>query len=534
MKFVYVLEDEPQIQKDIFDAIKRIDQKIQVRIFSDLEQVYAWMHLATESGPLALALGGSQSESDLTPKADPTSEDELCLVVAKNELIESFSIDLIRKIRDFLIRKKMCSEENPTSLVVTTHDSPTFNITAAAERRVVNNVIFKPFDKLILQQHLEFALVGRHPHTPTNLASLDVDITIDVINDLKLKRVSEVGFSFIASNQLDKGTRSRFYHEIFETTRHKSVIGHCRSSTKIGPREFLCEFDFLCLKTDQISKVRRSIYKNQDHSLQLLKKTSSTPFRVLILDKDLASNLHLKNILNDSIENLEAYSYTSIGQLLSDLRDFKTPNLKTLPPYFDLVLGDYKLFEVEKEERWNKIAAHLSDRAVRYQIKNSEPPDLFLTSKKKISSQELLHIGTWVRDIFLIPLNQSYALRKLAFLYPHLVCKNDISLAIKEVEGPLKVAHPAQALQISEAGVIVRYDFGLQIGDFRRFSLWRGDSIPYSEILGTVNFTEEKVDEKGFLNHFVFFGIRDKQLKNLRIWMRENYVKEKKSALRYI
>ena len=42
------------------------------------------------------------------------------------------------------------------------------------------------------------------------------------------------------------------------------------------------------------------------------------------------------------------------------------------------------------------------------------------------------------------------------------------------------------------------------------------------------NFTEELKEQKGtFVHHFVFFGMKDIYLKNIRLWVRDNYIQNK-------
>ena len=78
------------------------------------------------------------------------------------DAIRSECISLLKKTKDLFVERKICTVEDPTAFVLTVFDDPGFKI-KQLENRILNNVIFKPFDRLILIQHLTNAIDGRHP-----------------------------------------------------------------------------------------------------------------------------------------------------------------------------------------------------------------------------------------------------------------------------------------------------------------------------------------------------------------------------------
>lgn len=527
MKFIYVLEDDERIQKDLFDALKSIDPRLHVRFFKSLADFHEWLKVAVTEGPKALATGGRKLSTDTDPDVAPANTHELRLVVAKNEFLGVKNMGLIKRAREFFLRQKMCSTQEPTALILTAFDSPDFDI-RLAEERIINNVIFKPFDKLILRQHLEYALTGHHPVSTTSVASMQINSSIEMLKDIQCHTVSEIGFSTLNNHEIKIGALTKYYSDIFTTDSKKSVLAYCHSCKEVSPKEYHCEFHYFGIENQQISQIRRDILQDKNHSSEVVKNTLGNKTRILVMEEDVPLGLDLKVYLGERFENSEVFVYSNYGQLLSDLADKDTPNRQEIPSAFDLVFANYALFEVEKDKKWEQLQQYFIDRLKAHGITTSAPPQLLLISRKKLQIEEVKSLSTWCREIFFTPLDKTYITKKLLKLQTSLVNKSEVTIGSHSDQSLLKVANPVEITQISEAGLILKYYREISIGAFREFILWRPEEHETPEITGTVNFTEK--DKGGgafFLNHFVFFGMRDHYLKHIRLWLREAYIKTK-------
>lgn len=526
MKFIYILEDDERIQKDLFETLQNIDPKLSIRFFTDLAQFHEWLKIAVHEGAKALAQGGQKFRNDTSQDIEPSDTHELRLVVAKNEFLGVQNIGLIKRARDFFMRKKMCSEQEPTALILTAFDSPDFDI-SLAEERIINNVIFKPFDKLILKQHLEYALTGHHPVNTGTVASMKIQSTIEMLKDVHLHSLSEVGFTTMNNHEIKIGAITKYYSESFKSGNKKSVFAYCKSCKEISEKEFLCEFLFFGADNQQISQIRRNVLQDKKHGVNDVKNTHGTTMRILVLDEDVPLAMEVKNFLTDKFSNAEVYTYSHYGQLLSDLADKDTANRQQLPPQFDLIFANYDIFEIEREKRWEQIWQYLQDRATKHGVSLGARPDLHLVTRKKIQLDEIRALSTWVKEIFFAPFDKGYMLKKLLLQHSTLLNKETTTVATKADNSLLKVANPVEITQISEAGLVLKYYRAISIGAFREFVLWRPEESDTPEIIGTVNFHEKDKNADYFLNHFVFFGMKDLYLKHIRLWLREAYIKAK-------
>lgn len=529
MKFIYILEDDERIQKDLFETLKNIDPKLAIRFFHSLAEFHEWLKVSVSEGALALATGGRTYKDDTGPPLEPSSSHQLRLVIAKNEFMGIQNLGLIKRAREFFLRKKMCSEQELTALILTAFDSPDFDINLA-EERIINNVIFKPFDKLILKQHLEYALTGHHPVTSTAVASMQINSTIEMLKEVSLNSISEIGFTTVNNHAIRIGALTKYYSDSFTTDSKKSLLAYCHSCQEIGPEQYLCEFLFFGADNQQVSQIRRNIIQNKNHTLDTVHQSSDTKKRILIMDEDVPLSMEQKTFLSERFTNSEVYTYSNYGQLLSDLADKETPNRQTLPVEFDIIFTNYELFEIDKQKKWEQLQQYLKDRCKLHETEMKTVPELYFISKRRLPIDEVKNLSSWAKEVFFTPLDKTYITKKLLKTHADLANKTPVEIAHQKDNNPLKVANPVEITQISEAGLVLKYYREMSIGAFREFILWRPEELETPEIIGTVNYTEkDKGGGDHYLNHFVFFGMKDYYLKHIRLWLREAYIKTKAS-----
>lgn len=561
MEFIFILEDDVRIQKELWDSLRSINPQLYLRFFHNLEEFHVWLKLALQDGPLSLANAGHPFLEDTNAEATPTEKDQLRLIVANNDFLGTKNMSLLKRARDFFIRKKLCSSENPTSLILTAFDNPDFDI-KLAEERIINNVIFKPFDKLILKQHLSFALSGRHAATTTDIASFQLHSTLEMLKEVCLHSLSETGFSTCNNHPISPGAISKYYSEYFESNRKKSLYAVCTGSEKLSDDNYLCHFHFYGADNLQIQNLRRLILNDKSHVDKKTKTQPTSAKKILILEENPHSIAEVESSLQIYFDDIEFFSYESFGQLLADLADKDTAQKKILPPSFDYIFANYTFFEIEPLAKKEQLCQALNERKEKYspQPKQEKPEDeavskngqeelnssttsskedsFFILSRKALEQDQVRDMAKWTQEVFFYPLEKSYIAKKLSQVtqlgtkreldIKFLITKTDNSTKdVKRSFKPLKVANPVDITQISEAGLTLKYYRPMGIGGFREFILWRPNELENPEINATVNFTEKDRGSDAYLNHFVFFGMTDFYLKHLRLWLRDTYIRSK-------
>src|SRR5688572_10594859 len=83
MKYIYVLEDDPKLQKQIYEALRKSEAQAQIRYFASLESFQKWMVLAVKEGQKSLFQGGEKLEIDPSQiTASTDASDELILLIS--------------------------------------------------------------------------------------------------------------------------------------------------------------------------------------------------------------------------------------------------------------------------------------------------------------------------------------------------------------------------------------------------------------------------------------------------------------------
>jgi hypothetical protein len=340
MRFVYVLEDNERFQKEIVDAIQNIDPKIQIRLFGDLEEFVTWIKSMVVSGASSITLGGL---SPLWIMAEPVKEEahQLVAVISKIEFLGPQQLPLLKKTRDQFIKKKLCTEEDPTAFVLTTFDEPDFKIKDLHDR-ILNNVIFKPFDRLILIQHLTFAIDGRHAPSKYTISNQKTTALVEMLKDVKMEGFSEVGFVTRSSRLLEtKNEVSKYYSAVFKAESKVSIMGSLLSSVpdKANPNEFICTFSYFALSPLQISLLRKKVrsvdevdFKYDWGKVCAESHRSGRPLGVVIIDEVEASIKDLSDSLTRKFPGIEISAYKNMADFILDLDPKLVEKEKAPPP----------------------------------------------------------------------------------------------------------------------------------------------------------------------------------------------------------
>lgn len=652
MKFVYVLEDDPKFQKDIAESIIFIDPKIQIRIFSKLEYFVDWIRVMMTEGPAAIVKGGvSPDEIPQEPLAEEAHQ--LVLVISKIEFLGAKQISLLRKSRDLFVQRGICTKEDPTSIVLTAFDDPHYNLKELGDR-ILNNIIFKPFDRLILIQHLTFAIDGRHPASKYTIANQKTTAVFEMLKRVPVEMISEFGLVTRSNNSIKPGAISKYYGETFATERHRSIMAvtdRCIPHPQ-HPGEFQVSLRFFAADPTQISNIRKKIrHPSQtvaqfdwgqsvnappsminvvvvdpdeggaagvggtlERKFQGLRVTHYDNFRSFLLDLD-PSQMNSKDesppkafagipeitFVFDSAGNLLRFekptetpatlfglserdllnkSHWFLGHLIDRHKDkfktiFKSARYNTnadpfymiafegveylltltsqespkeglislkfveaskddwiaylqkssrLPDKIDVVMVSHRFLGDSPAERWAFVSECLKKRGV-------ENPKIFLLSVKDYSDAQEREMSAYMTDIFFRPVDRAYLAMKFHYFFPSLkILDEPIALKTITETSVIKAANPVKVSELSEAGFVMQYYRPISIGSFREMVLWQPYEIGAPELLSNCNYTEEKQGEKGVFNcHFVFFGMTDHFLKNIRVWIRDNYILSKEA-----
>lgn len=538
MKYIYILENDEKFRDEMIEAVRKIDPQLLIRYFSSLEEFSKWIKLVMLEGPDALPKGGTAPTGQLEPSG---GVHQLPLVISKNEFLGAQHMSLLRKTRELFIKKGLCTAEDPTSLVLTSFESPDFDI-KLAEDRIINNVIFKPFDKLILQQHLAFAIGGRHPVSSYSVHNMKTTAAIEMLKEVEIEAISDVGFLSISNRPIAVGALAKYYSPAFISLQHKSMMAICVSCEPHPQREgfFRCAFTYFAADTFQISNIRKQVRQKdaQPFTHEWIPKTTAAEIEIAVISSDEQIPHHFKETMENSFRNVHVHHFANLQHFLYTVdpelakKDKKELDPKKTPKILSTlhaIVADQSLFEDSFKERWQTVLDTVKEKLPAPKTPTGKT-EVFVIAKKAYSDPEERALGEVVKDIFFQPVDPLYLCKKLMVFLPALAPKESVSLLTVDQHHIAKAASPIEISEFSEAGLVFSYYRPISAGAFREFVLWLPHELDTPEFLATCNYSEESKATKGtFFNHFIFFGTNDRYLKHIRRWILQNHVHSKES-----
>ncbi len=351
MKFVYILEKEIRFVEEILESLQKIDPKLEARIFKDLDSFAKWIQLLAKEGVPAISKGGIKPidfgglRADLLGSPLPegaeapksTEPDQLVLLISDNDILGSQHLALLRKTQALFVQKGLCTKEDPTAIVISAFDNPGFDI-EMVEDRIINNVIFKPFEKMILLQHLIFAISGRHPPSNNTLHNMKTSAIIEMLKDVEVEAYSDIGFITLSSRPLPVGAVSKYYSDVFKSGKTRNAFARCARCEQHPtlPDVYRSAFTFFGVEPEQLIDFRKNAKgKNEEEfDFKWRAEQSISSVRIVVIDPDEFGAAPLAGSLERSFSNVKIVAYKSMSEFLVDLDPaLQVPAVKA-PPAF--------------------------------------------------------------------------------------------------------------------------------------------------------------------------------------------------------
>lgn len=309
MDYVCVLEDDPVYQKQIVEALGHIQENFEIRTFESLDAFSKLVKSVMTHGALAL-------------NQDERAGVRMVLVIARLEFIGANRLSLLEKTREFFVRRGICTAEEPVRFVLTAFDEPGFQLDAF-KKSIVANVILKPFDRLILQQHLQLAM----PQVKGGADALSpqkTDAVVEMLKAVHLENLSELGFTSTSNRPFETGAVNKYYGNEFVSDRQRSVMARLVDCQPLGDGSgnYQLHFRFFALDPTQISNIRKRVRAKDDHKLRerpAPKAEHRGPLSFVIVNANEDEARNLAGTLQRKIAGAEVIRFAARAEFDGDL-----------------------------------------------------------------------------------------------------------------------------------------------------------------------------------------------------------------------
>lgn len=480
-----VLENEPKLLGLIQEAVKSIDNNGEIISFSNLSLFHAKLKELKEE-----------------EKAEFLKFSLYVINVADRPAKEwKETIDGIRAL----------GTNKEAQVCITTYENRGASLNIFKQLSVFN-VIFKPFDPLILKETLGLALQKDKLASASEIKSQKSTAFIGVLKEVELQSMSELGFLTISDAQIPLFGLTKYFSPLFAVGKKRSVWAQCILSNPHPdkPGTFINQFQFFYVKKDFLTQIRKYVVSMKPQ------ETSSAAW------------------------NLGSTKFTGAKTKMGfiGVRDAETDSLhKEIQDRYQNL--DLDFLNAEQMDTWPKSldykvvinATELPGEAIKTYFK--EGTAILWTPKSELNEDTLKDLSLTYRDIFPLPLDRAYFYKKLKVHASDLIPKEDIFMSNVICREVIKAANTIKLSEVNEVFINFLYSRELEAQSFREFIFITGNDESAIEIPAFCHFKEKAKntqagDKNIFFHQFIFYAMTDHFQKEIRLWLLQNYILQNK------
>lgn len=477
-----IIDREEKAIEQIVDSLRAIDVQAQIEKFSDITDF--------------------EKHANSLPPEEIASFWTFDLMVLDYALY-AFSIwpDKISKLK--------AQNSKEFYVVLTGYEN---NHTAAKFIRPLDiyNFIFKPFDALILKESLNLAIKIKKKAQPLEMKSQSATAFIALLKEVEIQTISELGFVTLSDSQIEAGSASKYFSALFLHGKKQSVWAQCMISVPHPqkPGFFINKFQFFAAEQPLLNVLRKYIAAHKADQVSSALWNFNPPKQTLPL------KLALIGMDNEDNKNLITEIQSRYKNLTCEIVKLDPSKKATGAPTFD-----HDITINTTEIKFENFSGYFKKECVHLLYTGTAPKE-----------DDLKQLAHEYRDVFIKPLDRSYFYKKLKIHVSGLSEKDPNHLINVTTKETMKVANKVKISEISELYVNLVYSRELHFKEFREFVFLSDDETQNVELPAFCHYTEKapsgggKDEAAGFLHQFVFFGMTDHLLKQIRLWLLHNYI----------
>lgn len=417
---------------------------------------------------------------------DPTqpTEVKISLLVLSTDGFADLNQESLQKIKD----------KYQARLILTPFEDPLKPL-KKIETWPIENIIYKPFDPSILQEHLRFAAIEEKKLTTVAVHSSKENTKIEKIRRHPFVALSDFSFKLKSSTKFEIGKAYKFYHFVFQNQKKSSLWA-------------------------------KLIYKKDDDH-EFIFCNPITPVLLNLRKKASEPKARLKDIIFHGYEKNQSLAKIQMGLEMAGAEEVKNFISRRLPAIEIIdIAPDAKISTpphvVISEVKYDAktFAARFGAEALYFHITNDPLPE----------REEAMNVLSFEAARLPKPLDRNYLLRLLMAYFPALKDSDPVGIAWFSVADDSLHSEIVVAKEFSEAAFLYERETVLPRGNYQEFALPQEDETELKILKAKIQWVDEKPQQnKLFLHQVIFYGIRDNLLKRIRLWQLQAHINKKSS-----
>ncbi|MCB0421369.1 MAG: hypothetical protein KDD61_10245 [Bdellovibrionales bacterium] len=314
MEYILIVEPEVSVVRTLQSTLESLQDPKKLKAFSSGTDMLNWLtKKIAEKKRL-----GDKMQMDVR------------LIILDSHMVAEGKAHLLEPIQKRLVAENLTHPEKPCGYVVTFYESEDFNIRHYIHP-LIYNVIFKPFDALLLKESLKAALNGRVPVQPEVYVH-DAKGQVEILKDIKTTAITELGFRTQSAREIPFGKKARYYCEHFRGSGKEYVYAFCyanRTDPK-SPKHFLSSFAYFGISKDQLRAIRRFIHSRPTHHEMPIQNEYKEDHQecIVVLTQETETLQAIQAISKERFKKLKVIHLPSLSELNIALNR-TSPNPKT-------------------------------------------------------------------------------------------------------------------------------------------------------------------------------------------------------------
>ncbi len=373
----------------------------------------------------------------------------------------------------------------------------------------IYNFIFKPFDMLILKESINIAAKPQKRAQTLEIKSQQASSMVASLKQVDLQTISELGFVTLSDSMIPQNGVAKYFSPLFVNGKKQSIWAQCLISLPHPkkPGIFINKFQYYGPDQTFLNNIRKYV---RDHKAD---ESSSALWNLNPPKEITQQKMAVVGLDNDDTKNLIQEIKNHYTNLDVELVKIDTQSKDTNQVFnHSIVLNLTEIKHDTLLKVFSKTAIFM----------------LFL--QNQIKDDDHKEYASVYRDMFSKPLDRSYFYKKLKIHINALNEKDQNYLLNVTSKEKMKVANIVKISEICELFVTISYSRELPFKSFREFVFIGEDETQAIELPGFCHFVDttgaaKDQDGKMSITHqFVFFAMTDHYLKQIRLWLLQNYI----------
>lgn len=325
---VVIIEPEYANQEIIKAIIKKINPDIETKIFESLKMFF---------DSYKKSVNFSSENIPKHKKNDENHEDNhfknVKLIIADIEATYNVDQNLWKK---FLDSQKNSKEKNesPPRFLYTSYDKGEFD-PYKYRSDVVYNILIKPLDDTLVEQIVSLALQPEGPLEIKTLYSQKQPGAIELIKDIEIERLTELGFRTKSRRPIEINKIARYFGDALGDRKNPSMFAYCYANYESDKKNsiYSSSFSYFGISKDQLASIRRLIQSDKSKTnypfVKSLSKDMELSYTFIILSKNLDLVSNIQNFILDKFLNINILVFSSLDNILQQLPPSVRKKIKT-------------------------------------------------------------------------------------------------------------------------------------------------------------------------------------------------------------